>query len=43
MRERRNEYIRAQGAEPDHGPSLCILGQTEIAKQSRIGALLKAR
>ncbi|MDZ7711011.1 MAG: DUF5333 domain-containing protein [Roseovarius sp.] len=43
MRERRNEYIRAQGAEPDHGPSLCALGQTEIAKRSRIGALLIAR
>lgn len=43
MRERRNDYIRAQGAIPDDGPSLCALGRTEIAKQSAIGALLKAR
>ena len=43
MRARRNDYIRAQGAIPDDGPSLCALGQTEIAKQSPIGALLKAR
>lgn len=43
MRERRNAYIRAQGATPDDGPSLCALGQTEIAKQSAIGALLRAR
>ncbi len=43
MRARRNEYIRAQGAVPDDGPSLCALGESEIAKQSRIGALLVAR
>jgi len=43
MRERRNAYIRAQGAIPDDGPSLCALGQSEIEKQSRIGALLRAR
>lgn len=43
MRVRRNEYIRAQGAAPDDGPSLCALGQSEIAKRSRIGALLWAR
>lgn len=43
MRARRNEYIRAQGAVPDDGPSLCALGESEIAKQSPIGALLVAR
>ncbi len=43
MRARRNEYIRAQGAVPDDGPSLCALGEREIAKQSPIGALLVAR
>ncbi|RXV62146.1 hypothetical protein C6W92_11620 [Roseovarius sp. A46] len=43
MRARRNEYIRAQGAVPDDGPSLCALGESEISKQSRIGALLVAR
>jgi len=43
MRDRRNAYIRAQGAVPDDGPSLCALGRTEISKRSRIGALLRAR
>lgn len=43
MRARSDAYIRTQGAEPNDGPSLCILGHTEIAKQSPIGALLKAR
>jgi hypothetical protein len=43
MRARRNEYIRAQGAVPDDGPSLCALGESEISKQSPIGALLVAR
>lgn len=43
MRARADAYIRAHGAEPNDGPSLCVLGRDEIAKQSRIGALLKAR
>jgi len=43
IRGRADAYIRAHGAEPNDGPSLCILGQSEIAKQSRIGALLRAR
>lgn len=43
MRERRNAYIRAQGAKPNNGPSLCALGRSEIAKQSPIGELLVAR
>jgi len=43
MRERRNAYLRANGAEPNDGPSLCALGRREIAKRSRIGALLWAR
>lgn len=43
MRARSDAYIRAQGAAPNDGPSLCILGHEEIAKQSPIGALLKAR
>ena len=43
MRERRNAYLRANGAEPNDGPSLCALGRKEIVKQSRIGALLWAR
>lgn len=43
MRARSDAYIRAQGAAPNDGPSLCILGHTEIAKQSPIGVLLKAR
>ena len=43
MRERRNAYIRASGAKPDDPGSLCRLGRKEIARQSQIGQLLKAR
>jgi hypothetical protein len=43
MRARADAYIRAHGAAPNDGPSLCVLGRDEIAKQSPIGALLKAR
>ncbi|MET4127109.1 DUF5333 domain-containing protein [Roseovarius sp. MBR-6] len=43
MRARADAYIRARGAEPNDGPSLCVLGRDEIEKQSRIGALLRAR
>lgn len=43
MRARADAYIRANGAKPNDGPSLCALGQSEIAKQSRIGSLLWAR
>jgi len=43
MDARRNAYIRASGAEPNDGPSMCRLGHQEIARQSQIGQLLKAR
>lgn len=43
MRARADAYIRAHGAAPNDGPSLCVLGRDEIAKRSRIGALLRAR
>jgi len=43
MRARADAYIRAHGAAPNDGPSLCVLGRDEIAKQSRIGTLLRAR
>ncbi|NCQ24236.1 MAG: hypothetical protein COW54_02030 [Rhodobacteraceae bacterium CG17_big_fil_post_rev_8_21_14_2_50_63_15] len=43
MRARSDAYIREQGAEPNDGPSLCILGLREIEMKSPIGALLKAR
>lgn len=43
MRARADAYIRAHGAAPNDGPSLCVLGRDEIAKQSRIGALLRVR
>lgn len=43
MRARADAYIRAHGAAPNDGPSLCVLGRDETAKQSPIGALLKAR
>lgn len=43
IRGRADAYIRDRGAAPNDGPSLCVLGHDEIAKQSRIGALLRAR
>jgi hypothetical protein len=43
MEERRNAYIRASGADPKDRASLCRLGRQEIARQSQIGQLLKAR
>jgi hypothetical protein len=43
MEERRNAYIRASGAHPKDRASLCRLGRQEIARQSQIGQLLKAR
>ncbi|MFO7758006.1 MAG: DUF5333 domain-containing protein [Roseovarius sp.] len=43
MEERRNAYIRASGAHPRDRTSLCRLGRQEIARQSQIGQLLRAR
>ncbi|MEI4231865.1 DUF5333 domain-containing protein [Roseovarius sp. D22-M7] len=43
MDARRNAYIRASGAEPNDAASMCRLGRQEIARQSQIGQLLKAR
>lgn len=43
IRGRSDDYIRSMGAMPNDGPSLCKLGQTEIAKQSPIGKFLKAK
>lgn len=43
IRGRSDAYIRAHGAEPNDGPSLCRLGKEEIEKQSPIGALLAER
>ena len=43
MEERRNAYIRASGANPSDRASLCRLGRQEIARDSQIGQLLKAR
>jgi hypothetical protein len=43
MRARRNAYIRASGAQPNDAASMCRLGRQEIARQSQIGQLLKAR
>lgn len=43
IRARSDAYIRLMGAMPNDGPSLCELGQTEIAKQSPIGKFLKAK
>lgn len=43
MKERRDAYIRAHGAEPKDGPSICALGQAEIDRQTSIGNLLRAK
>lgn len=43
MNQRRNAYIIASGAHPADGPSMCELGRKEIARQSQIGQLLRAR
>lgn len=43
MRERRNAYFEANGASSEDPESLCRLGRQEIAKQSPIGQLLKAK
>lgn len=43
MDARRNGYIRDSGAEPGDARSMCRLGRQEIARQSQIGQLLKAR
>lgn len=43
IRGRSDAYIRAQGAEPNDGPSLCRLGRAEIARDSPIGQLLRER
>ncbi|WP_371223569.1 DUF5333 domain-containing protein [Roseovarius sp. 2305UL8-3] len=43
MRERRNEYFKANGASNLDPDSLCVLGRSEIAKNSQVGALLRAK
>jgi hypothetical protein len=41
MRERRNAYFRSKGASNLDPESLCALGRAEIAKDSRVGRLLR--
>lgn len=43
MRERRNRYFAAHGASNKNPQSLCVLGHQEIARNSQIGVLLRAR
>jgi hypothetical protein len=43
MRERRNAYFTSQGASNLDADSLCVLGRDEIARQTQVGALLKAK
>ncbi len=43
MEARRNAYIRDSGANPSDAASLCLLGRQEIARDSQIGQLLRAR
>ena len=43
VREKRNVYFQHQGASNLDHASLCVLGYAEIARNSQIGYLLKAR
>lgn len=43
MRLRRNAYFESKGASNLDHESLCVLGRAEIARQSQIGKLLKAK
>ena len=43
VREKRNVYFQNQGASNLDHASLCVLGHAEIARNSQIGYLLKAR
>lgn len=43
MRERRNAYYEKHGASNLDPNSLCVLGRSEINKNSQIGRLLKAK
>lgn len=43
MREKAQNYVRAQGLNPANTADLCTLGRQEIAKGSQIGALLKVK
>ena len=43
VREKRNVYFQNQGASNLDHASLCVLGYAEIARNSQIGYLLKAR
>ena len=43
MRERRNAYFKSKGASNLDPESLCLLGHDEIAKNSQMGRLLRAK
>lgn len=43
MRQLGEQYVKSQGLDPDVPADLCSLGAAEIARNSRIGALLKAK
>ena len=43
MRARGEDYVRAQGLNPENDADLCKLGQAEIAKGSQIGAFLRMK
>jgi len=43
MRDRRNTYYSSKGASNLDADSLCVLGHQEIAKNSTIGQLLRAK
>lgn len=43
MRERRNAWMKTKGASNLDPASLCVLGHAEIARNSQVGYLLKAK
>lgn len=43
MRKRGESYVKARGLNPDSSADLCELGKTEIARNSRIGVLLREK
>lgn len=43
MRELGEQYVKSQGLDPEKTADLCMLGKTEIARNSQIGVLLKAK
>ncbi|KAA2316365.1 hypothetical protein DL237_07935 [Pseudooceanicola sediminis] len=43
IRKLGENYMKSQGLDPDNAADLCRLGDAEIARNSRIGVLLRAK